>query len=74
MSILNRMIAWVEKAKYWLSLNLTGKKFARLYVTGNFFLTKQGRRKWECRCDCGKTTWAVTLGETVQDPLAGNGQ
>lgn len=35
-------------------INLTGKKFARLYVTGNFFLTKQGRRKWECRCDCGK--------------------
>ena len=33
-------------------INLTGKKFARLYVTGNFFLTKQGRRKWECRCDC----------------------
>lgn len=23
-------------------------------------MTKQGRRKWECRCDCGKTTWAVT--------------
>ena len=41
-------------------INLTGKKFARLYLTGNFFLTKQGRRKWECRCDCGKTTWAVT--------------
>ena len=23
-------------------INLTGKKFARLYVTGNFFLTKCG--------------------------------
>ena len=41
-------------------INLTGKKFARLNVTGNFILTKQGRRKWECRCDCGKTTWVVT--------------
>lgn len=30
-------------------INLTGKKFARLYVTGNFFLTKQGRRKKENR-------------------------
>lgn len=41
-------------------IDLTGKKFARLNVTGNFILTKQGRRKWECRCDCGKTTWVVT--------------
>ena len=40
-------------------IDLTGKKFSRLYVTGNFVLTKQGRRKWECRCDCGKTTWVV---------------
>lgn len=50
----------VFKLKMGKHIDLTGKKFERLYVTGNFILTKQGRRKWECRCDCGKTAWVVT--------------
>ena len=36
----------------WHREDLTGKKFARLYVVRQH----NGTRKWECRCDCGAVT------------------
>ena len=38
--------------------DLTGKRFNRLTIVGRVKNTKGV--KWECVCDCGKTTYAVT--------------
>lgn len=39
-------------------LDLTGQRFGKLLVVGK---SKTGRKRWDCRCDCGRTN-AVTAG------------
>lgn len=43
-------------------INITGKKFGRLTVIQLRPDNSPGRRKlkWECRCDCGNTTFVVS--------------
>lgn len=39
-------------------VDLTGQRFGRLTASGKWRLDeKNGRRKWECICDCGGSTW-----------------
>ena len=42
------------------NIDLSGKRFGRLVVTNEFFITKEGRRKWKCLCDCGNIVYVVT--------------
>ena len=49
-------------------IDLSGKRFGRLVVTNEFFITKEGRRKWKCLCDCGNYI-EVEYG-TFKDTLA----
>lgn len=37
-------------------LDLTGKRFGRLVAMGKATKDKQGKTRWMCRCDCGKST------------------
>lgn len=41
-------------------IDLSGKRFGRLVVTNEFLITKEGRRKWKCLCDCGNIAYVVT--------------
>lgn len=36
--------------------DLTGLRFGRLIVTGRAENTREGRARWVCLCDCGKTS------------------
>ena len=36
--------------------DLTGRRFGRLVVTDRAENTKEGRARWVCLCDCGKTS------------------
>ena len=40
--------------------NLEGLKFNRLFVVKQNGLNKYGQRIWECKCDCGNTTYVIT--------------
>lgn len=48
------------KPKY----DLTGKRFGKLFVIGlssdNEKTRKDGQKRWECKCDCGNTTYMLT--------------
>lgn len=37
--------------------DLTGRRFGRLTVVGEAEKTKNGKRYWLCRCDCGRECW-----------------
>jgi hypothetical protein len=37
-------------------IDLTGKRFGKLAVTGFSHISKDGQACWECECDCGKVT------------------
>lgn len=41
-------------------IDLTGQKFTRLTVIRHAGKNPWGQNKWECLCDCGKTTYAIT--------------
>jgi hypothetical protein len=50
-------------------LDLTGQRFGRLTVTGDWEVRKSGQQRcWRCLCDCGKETWvcasSLTTGNT----------
>ena len=38
-------------------MDLTGRRFGRLTVVGEAEKTKNGKRYWLCRCDCGRECW-----------------
>lgn len=42
--------------------DLSGKRFGRLIALKDVGKTPQGKRKWECICDCGQTTIAPSGG------------
>lgn len=53
MGIRKRM-AWIKGGiSVGKHIDLSGKRFGRLVVTNEFLITKEGRRKWKCLCDCG---------------------
>lgn len=41
--------------------DLRGERFGRLVVLRQASPDKSGRARWECRCDCGKTTIAAAV-------------
>ena len=43
-----------------MKINLEGMKFNRLTVIGPAGTDGRQHRLWECRCDCGGTTFATT--------------
>lgn len=43
--------------------DLTGRRFGRLVVIGRAESTKEGRARWVCLCDCGKTS--VKIGKSL---------
>lgn len=43
-----------------MNVNLEGMKFNHLTVIKYAGTDKHQRRLWECRCDCGATTYATT--------------
>lgn len=40
--------------------DLTGQRFGRLTVIKTAYTDKHGKRHWECKCDCGETTYPTT--------------
>lgn len=46
-------------------VNLIGQKFGRLLVVGvgEYYVSPKGAKvkQWECKCDCGNTTFASTI-------------
>ena len=49
------------------TIDLTGKRFGRLFVEKRDFLAPAGKTRWICTCDCGNTTSVATgkLGRTT---------
>lgn len=45
-------------------IDLTGKRFGKLLVTGRAGTSKYGQPRWTCRCDCGGTV--VVLGANLR--------
>ena len=43
-----------------MKINLEGMKFNRLTVIGSAGTDGRQHRLWECKCDCGGTTFATT--------------
>ena len=43
-----------------MKINLEGMKFNRLTVIGPAGTDRRQHRLWECKCDCGGTTFATT--------------
>ena len=39
--------------------DISGQRFGRLVVVGIGGMTKYGKILWECKCDCGNTTYAT---------------
>ncbi len=46
-------------------INLTGKTFFRLFVTGKYKYNKRNQILWECNCICGNISY-VTTGSLVR--------
>lgn len=44
--------------------NLTGQRFGRLVVVKRAQSSKSGQSRWECKCDCGKTS--VAFGDNLK--------
>lgn len=44
-------------------IDLTGRRFGRLVVISYYGPDKRGKARWNCRCDCGRTT--VTYGQAL---------
>jgi hypothetical protein len=40
--------------------NISGRRFGRLFVISTVEQVVNGLLKWECLCDCGKTTFVST--------------
>ena len=45
-----------------MKINLEGMKFNRLTVIGPAGTDGRQHRLWECKCECGGTTFATTSG------------
>lgn len=41
-------------------IDLFGQRFGRLTVSKEFFVDKNGKRKWKCFCECGGTAYVTT--------------
>lgn len=39
--------------------DMTGRRFGRWTVLGDFVTTPKGERKWRCRCDCGTERYVL---------------
>mgnify|MGYP006974720909 CR=1 FL=1 len=48
-----------------MKINLEGMKFNRLTVIGPAGTDGRQHRLWECKCDCGGTTFATTIWTTA---------
>lgn len=44
----------------WNSVDLTGFVFGKLLVIGRYSNNKRGEARWECMCQCGKTSYPTT--------------
>lgn len=66
-ALLNSINSGCDKCRH-MRKDLTGKRFGRLTVQGEAY-RKNNTIYWECKCDCGNTTYlptsSLTVGHTI---------